>query len=128
MHAPARLIVLKAFMRRGSVCFHISTREKGLLHLCTQPGSEHTRKANHPISLRDRPNGLLCRGRFPIVPSVGLFFRNAGEVSVQLGRLFVVFGDGLVAVRAESVFKERVDVDWGTDGVDGSDVWSNSAR
>jgi hypothetical protein len=80
-----------------------------------------TWKANHTILLRNSPDEVLscC---LSIIPRILVRLSNFGEVTIQFRGLRVVILDGLMSMGSETVLKERIDVDWCPDVMDGTKI------
>ncbi len=81
IHAPARLIVLNAFISRGSESCQLTRR--AITSTFRKKKDELTWKADHSILLRHRADDLLAH-RLAIVPRIWLLFGDLREISVQL--------------------------------------------
>lgn len=60
-----------------------------------------------------------------VAPCVWLLFSDLGEVGVELGAFFVVVFDALAPMGAEAVLIQRVDVDWGSEAMDATEVYKS---
>lgn len=96
--------VLKAFINNGSA---ISSSASTLI---SNTRSKLTRKTNHPISLRDRPNTLFRLRRCTLAPSILIALGDFGKFGVQLCRLLVIIRYRLTSICAEGVFVERIEL------------------
>jgi hypothetical protein len=83
---------------------------------------ELTRKANHPVLLRDRANSLRRIRGLSMAPCIRMLRRDPAEFGVHLRRLLIVVRDGLIPVGPKPVLIQRIHMDRGADGMDASDV------
>ena len=110
--APARFIVLKAFISSGSVTCQCGSLSKGY---------QLTREANHAVLLGDSPNDLWCRC-LPIIPRIWLFLGHLRKTSIQLRGFVIVVSDRLPPMCSITILKQRIDMNWGTYLVDCSKI------
>ena len=117
MTAAARLTVLNAFINKGSWL-------RQLYSTLSTKWTRLTGIAYHAIPAADNFDRVCGLCRFAIVPGILVLCRYSSKVGIELGRLFVIVLEGLLAVGPQCIFIQRVDLNRCSDRVCASQVWS----
>jgi hypothetical protein len=80
-----------------------------------------TWKTNHAILLRNGADEVLRRC-LSIVPRILISLSNFGEITVQFRGLGVVILYRLTSMGSEPILKERIDVNWRPNVMDGTKI------